>query len=227
MAKQSDTLQWHYLPLKLDSLGSLSRGVTFSRPVDVQTTVRCGPLLYTHELVGLNFPPLLLVYSATFLVVAWPMASSQWGGRNGSRMLGTAPVLSVKIVRAGRNLSAPRPAAKRGEKAAEAFTQHSSQRKRGPTAPWREMGSGSLSTCSFVLLCFEVSLKRSQLKQVLGINRVHQKPEEQRREERSSVTRPWDRGSDGRELHDKQRDGKGSYRWPKDDFIAVVPDQCN
>lgn len=45
-----------------------------------------------------------------------------------------APVLSVKIAGAGRNLRAPRPAAKTGKKVAEAFIQRSSQRKQGPTA---------------------------------------------------------------------------------------------
>lgn len=36
---------------------------------------RCGPLLYTHELVGLNFSPSLLGYSVTFLGMALFMSS--------------------------------------------------------------------------------------------------------------------------------------------------------
>lgn len=74
---------------------------------------------------------------------------SQLRGRDRSRMFGMAPVLTV---RAGRNLRAPRPAGKIGKKVAEAFIQHSSERAWGPTALWRDMGLGLLSTCSFMLL---------------------------------------------------------------------------
>lgn len=73
------------LPLKLYLLGPLSRDVIFSRPEDVQTTFRCGPLLHTHELVSLKFLPLLLRYSTTFLVVVLLKSPDLLGPRSVER----------------------------------------------------------------------------------------------------------------------------------------------
>jgi len=82
MAGQSAKLQRRF---PCHSLGPLSRDVIFCRPVDVQTTVRCGALLHTHELVGLNLPPLLLCYSAIFLVVALLMSPYLLGTKSVER----------------------------------------------------------------------------------------------------------------------------------------------
>lgn len=70
------------LPLKLYLLGPLSRDVIFSRPEDVQTVLRCGPLSNTCELVIL---PLLLRYATTFLVVVLLKSPNLLGPRSVER----------------------------------------------------------------------------------------------------------------------------------------------
>lgn len=64
------TSEMHSLPLKLYWLGPLRSDVIFYWLECSQTTVRCGSVPCTHNLVSLNFPPLLLRYCIIFCTVS-------------------------------------------------------------------------------------------------------------------------------------------------------------
>lgn len=124
------------------------------------------PLDVVHWYTPMNLLALTshLCRSDVLLHFCWwhCLLQSQLSGRDGSWMFGMAPV------RVSRNLRAPRPAPKIGSKAAEAFVQHSSERKQGSPALWREVSLGLLCTCTFMLLRFQGSWKKSQLNSSRG-----------------------------------------------------------